>query len=58
MPAAADTTRRAVPQPDPAYATNAMNGEPVVQFNSANSTYLTFARLVQDDTIACVFQSS
>ncbi len=43
----------------PTYITNAMNGLPVVRFNSTNSTYLWFYRPVQDDfTIICVFQSS
>jgi len=43
----------------PAYVTNAMNGLPVVRFNSANSTYLAFNRPVQDDfTIIIVYQSS
>jgi hypothetical protein len=43
----------------PTYATEAMNGLPVVRFNAANSSYLWFYRPVQDDfTIICVFQSS
>jgi hypothetical protein len=43
----------------PTYVTNAMNGQPVVRFNSANSTMLSFVRPVQDDfTIVCVFQST
>jgi hypothetical protein len=43
----------------PSYVTNAMNGLPVVRFNSANSTCLAFSRPVQDDfTIICVFQST
>jgi hypothetical protein len=43
----------------PMYLTNAMNGLPVVHFNSAGSNYLSFNRPVQDDfTIACVFRSS
>jgi hypothetical protein len=44
---------------DPSYVTNAMNGSPVVRFNSANSTHLAFTRPVQDDyTIICAFQST
>jgi hypothetical protein len=43
----------------PVYVTNAMNGSPVVRFNAANQTYLSFNRPVQDDfTIVCVFQST
>ena len=43
----------------PTYVTGAMNGLPVVRFNSAKSTCLTFPRPVQDDfTIMCVYQSS
>lgn len=43
----------------PTYVTGAMNGLPVVRFNAANSKYLAFNRVVQDDfTISCVFQSS
>lgn len=43
----------------PIYVTNAMNGLPVVRFNSTNNTYLWFYRPVQDDfTIICVFQST
>ncbi|MGC9944297.1 MAG: lamin tail domain-containing protein, partial [Verrucomicrobiota bacterium] len=47
------------PGQDPIYATNAMNGLPVVRFNNADSTYLAFTRPVQDDfTIICVFRST
>jgi hypothetical protein len=43
----------------PTYVTNAMNGLPVVRFNSNNSTCLSFTRPVQDDfSIICVFQST
>lgn len=43
----------------PIYVTNAMNGEPVVRFNSSNSDYLSFLRPVQGDfTIIIVYQSS
>ena len=43
----------------PSYITAAMNGLPVVRFNSGAGTYLSFARPVQDDfTIMCVFQST
>jgi hypothetical protein len=42
----------------PVYLTNAMNGMPVVRFNSTNASYLQFNRPVQDDfTIMVVFQS-
>jgi len=42
----------------PTYVTNAINGLPVVRFNSAASSYLSFTRPVQDDfTITFVFQS-
>jgi hypothetical protein len=44
---------------EPTYVTNAMNGLPVVRFNTTNSTCLSFTRPVQDDfTIVCVFQST
>jgi len=43
----------------PTYLTAALNGLPVVHFNSANSNYLAFDRPVQDDfTLFCVFRSS
>lgn len=43
----------------PTYVTGAIHGLPAVRFNAANSTYLAFARPVQDDfTIICVYQSS
>ena len=43
----------------PTYVTGAMNGLPVVRFNSANGTYLWFYRPVQDDfTMIFVYQSS
>jgi predicted alpha-1,6-mannanase (GH76 family)/fibronectin type 3 domain-containing protein len=43
----------------PVYVTNALNGLPVVRFNSAKSTYLWFYRPVQDDfTMVLVYQSS
>jgi hypothetical protein len=43
----------------PTYVFNAMNGQPVVRFNSANSTYLLFNRPVQDDfTMVIVYQST
>ncbi len=43
----------------PIYVSGAMNGLPVVRFNSTNSTYLAFNRPVQDDfTFMVVFQSS
>jgi hypothetical protein len=43
----------------PIYATNALNGLPVVQFTSGSSNYLGFTRPIQDDfTIFCVFRSS
>jgi fibronectin type 3 domain-containing protein len=43
----------------PVYATNAINGLPVVRFNSTNSTCLAFDRPIQDDfTIIFVYQSS
>ena len=44
---------------EPTYVTKAMNGLPVVRFNSTNNSYLWFYRPVQDDfTIICVFQST
>jgi hypothetical protein len=47
------------PSQQPTYVTNAMNGLPVLRFNTTNSTCLAFARPVQDDfTIICVFQST
>ncbi len=43
----------------PGYVTGAMNGLPVVRFNSTNASYLAFSRPVQNDfTIIVVFQSS
>lgn len=43
----------------PTYLTNAMNGLPVVRFNAANSSALSFSRPVQDDfTMLCVFRST
>ncbi len=43
----------------PSYVVNAMNGLPVVRFNSANSSYLSFNRPVQDDfTMFIVYQST
>ncbi len=43
----------------PIYVTNAMNGLPVVRFNSTNGTYLSFNRPVQDDwTMIIVYQST
>lgn len=36
-----------------------INGLPVVRFNSANNTHLSFPRPMQDDfTFLCVFQSA
>jgi hypothetical protein len=47
------------PGQEPVYVTNAMNGLPVVRFNSDNSTSMSFTRPVQDDfTMVCVFQST
>jgi hypothetical protein len=44
---------------EPSYITNAMNGQPVVRFNSGKDTYLSFNRPVQDDfTLMIVFQSA
>jgi len=43
----------------PTYVTGALNGLPVVNFNSANSQLITLNRPVQDDfTIFCVFRST
>lgn len=43
----------------PTYVTNAMSGLPVVRFNSADSTYMSFARPVSNDfTMTFVYQSS
>jgi len=43
----------------PTYIVNAMNGLPVVRFNSANSQNLGFNRPVQDNfTMFCVFRST
>jgi hypothetical protein len=42
----------------PVYVTGAMHGNPVVRFNSTNSTYLAFNRTVQDDfTMMIAYQS-
>ncbi|MBC8096948.1 MAG: hypothetical protein H7Y43_14165, partial [Akkermansiaceae bacterium] len=43
----------------PTFVTGAINGLPVVRFNSTNQTHLNFPRPVQDNfTIICVFRSS
>ncbi len=43
----------------PTFVTGTLNGLPVVRFNSANQTYLSFPRPVSGDfTIICVFQST
>ena len=43
----------------PTYVTAAINGLPVVHFNSANSQNLTFNRPIQDNfTLFCVFRST
>jgi len=43
----------------PKYVTGAINGLPVVRFNSTNQTYLAFPRTVSGDfTIICVFRST
>ena len=43
----------------PTYVAGALNGLPVVRFNSAASTYLSLSRPVQDDfTVLCVYRSS
>jgi hypothetical protein len=43
----------------PTYVAGALNGLPVVRFNTTNSSYLWFYRPVQDDfTIILVYQSS
>lgn len=43
----------------PTFVANAINGQPAVRFNAANSTHLLFARPVQDDfTILILFRSS
>ncbi len=43
----------------PTYATAAVNGLPVVHFNSASSQNLTFNRPIQDNfTLFCVFRST
>jgi hypothetical protein len=48
-----------IPGQQPIYVTGAMNGLPVVRFNSTNSTWLAFLRPVQDDfTMIVVFQST
>lgn len=47
------------PSQQPIYVTGAMNSLPVVRFDSANSTFLSFNRPIQDDfTIIIVYQSS
>ena len=53
-----DATQSAAPQ-RPIYVTGALNGLPVVRFNSTASSFLAFSRPVQDDfTILCVYRSS
>ena len=53
------TASQATASQRPAFATSAINGLPVVHFNSANSQSLTFTRSVQDDfTIFCLFRSA
>ncbi|MDB6063800.1 MAG: glycoside hydrolase family 2 [Pedosphaera sp.] len=43
----------------PTFVTGAINGRPVVRFNSTNQTYLAFSRPVKGDfTILCVYRSS
>ena len=43
----------------PTYVASAINGQPTVRFNAANSTCMGFTPPVQDDfTILCVFRSS
>jgi hypothetical protein len=43
----------------PTFVTGAINGLPVLHFNSASQTYLAFPRTVSGDfTIICVFQST
>jgi predicted alpha-1,6-mannanase (GH76 family) len=43
----------------PTYVAGGMNGQPVVRFNSASSSYLWFYRPVQDDfTMIIVFQTT
>jgi hypothetical protein len=43
----------------PIFVANGMNGQPVVRFNAANSSYLWFYRPVQDDfTMIVVFKST
>jgi hypothetical protein len=43
----------------PTFITSAINGLPVVRFNSANQNYLSFPRPVEGDfTIVCLFQST
>jgi len=43
----------------PTFVTNAINGQPAVRFNAANSSYLWLYRPVQDDfTMIFLFQSS
>jgi Glycosyl hydrolases family 2, sugar binding domain/Glycosyl hydrolases family 2/Glycosyl hydrolases family 2, TIM barrel domain/Concanavalin A-like lectin/glucanases superfamily len=50
---------QSTPNQTPKLATHAINGLPVVRFNSTNQTCLSFPRPVQDDfTIICVFQST
>ncbi|HUD83028.1 MAG TPA: lamin tail domain-containing protein, partial [Candidatus Saccharimonadales bacterium] len=50
---------QSTPGRDPTYVTNVMNHLPVVRFNTANSTYLSFPRPISNDfTIICVFQST
>ncbi|MGC3959930.1 MAG: glycoside hydrolase family 76 protein [Verrucomicrobiota bacterium] len=43
----------------PTFVANAINGQPAVRFNAANSAHLLFARPVQDDfTIVILFRST
>lgn len=53
-----DATQSVASQ-EPVYVIGAMNGLPVVRFNSANSDFLAFTRTMQDDfTMLIVYQSS
>jgi hypothetical protein len=53
-----NTAMQTVAANQPAYVTNAMNGLPVVRFNSVKSNFLSFNRPIQDDfTIMIVYQS-
>ena len=43
----------------PVYVTNGINNLPVIHFDNAKGTYMSFNRVVQDDfTIICVYQST